>query len=29
INDGRWKSLDVTISGFDQFPPQSRLRPHD
>lgn len=29
IKDGRWKSLDVTISGFDQLPPQYRLRALD
>ncbi|KOG03102.1 Carbonic anhydrase [Pseudomonas syringae pv. aceris] len=29
IKDGRWKSLDVTISGFEQLPPQYRLRPQD
>ncbi|WP_437884072.1 carbonate dehydratase [Pseudomonas sp. LRF_L74] len=27
IKDGRWKSLDVTVSGLDQLPPQYRLRP--
>ena len=27
IKDGRWKSLNTTISGFDQLPPQYRLRP--
>ncbi|MHC6227482.1 carbonate dehydratase [Pseudomonas sp. X10] len=27
IKDGRWKSLDTTISGFAQLPPQYRLRP--
>jgi len=27
IKDGRWKSLDTTISGFEQLPPQYRLRP--
>ena len=26
IKDGRWKSLDTTISGFAQLPPQYRLR---
>ena len=29
IKDGRWKNLDVTISGFDQLPPQYRLRALD
>ena len=27
IKDGRWKSLNTTISGFEQLPPQYRLRP--
>jgi carbonic anhydrase len=27
IKDGRWKSLNATISGFEQLPPQYRLRP--
>lgn len=27
IKDGRWKSLDVTISGPEQLPAQYRLRP--
>ena len=27
IKDGRWKSLNTTISGLDQLPPQYRLRP--
>ncbi|WP_152226047.1 carbonate dehydratase [Pseudomonas sp. SCB32] len=27
INDGRWKNLNVTVSGLDQLPPQYRLRP--
>lgn len=27
IKDGRWKSLDTTLSGFEQLPPQYRLRP--
>ena len=26
IKDGRWKSLDATISGSEQLPPQYRLR---
>lgn len=26
IKDGRWKSLDTTISGFEQMPPSYRLR---
>ncbi|MNF64894.1 Carbonic anhydrase 2 [compost metagenome] len=29
IKDGRWKSLDATISGFEQLPPQYRLRPFE
>ncbi|MNH33340.1 Carbonic anhydrase 2 [compost metagenome] len=29
IKDGRWKSLNATISGIDQLPPQYRLRPQD
>jgi len=29
IKDGRWKSLDTTISGFAQLPPQYRLRALD
>jgi carbonic anhydrase len=27
IKDGRWKSLNATISGFEQLPAQYRLRP--
>jgi carbonic anhydrase len=27
IKDGRWKSLNATISGPEQLPPQYRLRP--
>ncbi|MCL6689349.1 carbonate dehydratase [Pseudomonas sp. R3.Fl] len=27
IKDGRWKNLNVTVSGLDQLPPQYRLRP--
>ena len=27
IKDGRWKSLNTTITGFEQLPPQYRLRP--
>ncbi|WP_439860975.1 carbonate dehydratase [Pseudomonas sp. MBLB4136] len=27
IKDGRWKNLDVTVSGIEQLPPQYRLRP--
>ncbi|WP_426152245.1 carbonate dehydratase [Pseudomonas sp. DC3000-4b1] len=27
IKDGRWKSLDATISSAEQLPPQYRLRP--
>lgn len=27
IKDGRWKDLNVTVSGIDQLPPQYRLRP--
>ncbi len=29
IKDGRWKSLNTTISGFEQLPPQYRLRPFE
>ncbi|MHA6494038.1 carbonate dehydratase [Pseudomonas borbori] len=29
IKDGRWKNLNVTVSGMDQLPPQYRLRPID
>ena len=29
IKDGRWKSLNATISGFEQLPPQYRLRPFE
>src|SRR5690606_23269969 len=27
IKDGRWKNLNVTVSGQEQLPPQYRLRP--
>ena len=27
IKDGRWKNLNVTVSGLDQLPPQYRMRP--
>lgn len=27
IKDGRWKNLNVTVSGLEQLPPQYRLRP--
>ncbi|MCY1267875.1 Carbonic anhydrase 2 [compost metagenome] len=27
IKDGRWKDLNVTVSGLEQLPPQYRLRP--
>ncbi|KFX69540.1 carbonate dehydratase [Pseudomonas taeanensis MS-3] len=27
IKDGRWKDLNVAVSGLDQLPPQYRLRP--
>ncbi|MCP8467882.1 carbonate dehydratase [Pseudomonas sp. ZM23] len=27
IKDGRWKNLNVTVSGLDQLPPQYRVRP--
>ncbi|GLK89323.1 carbonate dehydratase [Pseudomonas turukhanskensis] len=27
IKDGRWKNLNVTVSGMEQLPPQYRLRP--
>lgn len=27
IKDGRWKNLNVTVSGIEQLPPQYRLRP--
>lgn len=27
IKDGRWKDLNVTVSGIEQLPPQYRLRP--
>lgn len=27
LADGRWKNLNVTVSGLDQLPPQYRMRP--
>jgi carbonic anhydrase len=27
IKDGRWKNLNVTVSGIEQLPAQYRLRP--
>ncbi|SDI66592.1 carbonate dehydratase [Pseudomonas panipatensis] len=27
IKDGRWKNLNVTVSGLEQLPPQYRMRP--
>ncbi|MDO9320408.1 MAG: carbonic anhydrase, partial [Pseudomonas sp.] len=27
IKDGRWKNLNVTVSGLEQLPPHYRLRP--